>query len=49
MEDPTLEALAWLFEKPAEEIIAEAEVAALRSMFLVEDSRTEHGVNESNK
>jgi hypothetical protein len=46
MEDSILETLAWLFVKPAEEIIAEAEVAALRSMFLAEDSRTEQGVNE---
>lgn len=41
MDDPIVEGLAWLFEKTDEEILVEAEVAALHSMFLVEDTRTE--------
>jgi hypothetical protein len=41
MEDPLLESLAWLFVKTDEEILAEAEVAALHSMYLVEDTRPE--------
>ena len=39
MEDPVVEALAWLFEKSEEEIVAEAEVAALYSMFFAPDPR----------
>ncbi len=41
MEDPLVETLAWLFVKSEEEILREAEVAALTSMFLVEDPRPE--------
>jgi len=41
MEDSLFEDLAWLFEKTDEEIVAEAEIAALHSMFLAEDPRTE--------
>jgi hypothetical protein len=41
MEDPLEEVLAWLFVRTEEEILAEAEVAALNSMFLVEDPRPE--------
>jgi hypothetical protein len=41
MEDPLEESLAWLFVKTDEEILAEAEVAVLHSMFLVEDTRPE--------
>ena len=39
MDDPLVESLAWLFTKTDEEILAEAEVAALHSMFLAEDTR----------
>jgi hypothetical protein len=45
MEDPMVEMFAWLFVKTEEEIIAEAEVAALHSMFLVEDPRPERPAN----
>ena len=45
MEDPLVEVLAWLFVKTEEEIMAEAEVAALHSMFLAEDPRPESGHN----
>jgi hypothetical protein len=41
MDDPLMESLAWLFVKTDEEILAEAEVAALHSMFLAEDTRQE--------
>ena len=41
MEDPLVEMFAWLFAKTEEEIMEEAEVAALHSMFLVEDPRPE--------
>jgi len=41
MDDPIMESLAWLFVKTDEEILAEAEVAALHSMFLAEDTRPE--------
>jgi hypothetical protein len=44
MEDSVVEMLAWLFVKTEEEIVDEAEVAALRSMFLVEDPRPERAV-----
>jgi hypothetical protein len=46
MEDPIVEMLSWLFVKPAEEIVAEVEIAALHSMFLVEDPRPELARNE---
>jgi hypothetical protein len=39
MEDPLAEMLHWLFVKTEEEIVAEAEVVALNSMFLAEDPR----------
>ena len=45
MEDPMVETFAWLFVKTEEEIMAEAEVAALDSMFLSEDPRPERAVN----
>ena len=41
MEDPLVEMFAWLFVKTEEEIMEEAEVAALRSMLLAEDPRPE--------
>ena len=41
MENPLLEMLSWLFVKSEEEIMVEAEVAALTSMFLAEDPRPE--------
>jgi hypothetical protein len=41
MEDPVVEMLAWLFVKTEEEILVEAEVAALNSMFLAVDPRPE--------
>jgi hypothetical protein len=45
MEDPVIEMLEWLFVKTDEEIIAEAEVAVLHSIFLHEDTRPERGGN----
>jgi hypothetical protein len=42
MEDTLVEMLSWLFEKTEEEIMVEAEVAALTSMFLAEDPRPSH-------
>jgi hypothetical protein len=45
MEDPLVEMLAWLFVKTEEEILAEAEIAALHSMLLAEDPRPERGGN----
>jgi hypothetical protein len=39
VEDSVEEMLAWLFVKTDEEIVEEAEVAALHSMLLVEDPR----------
>ena len=39
------EMLAWLFVKTEEEIVAEAEVAALNSMLLAEDPRPERACN----
>jgi len=44
MEDPIVDMLAWLFVKTEEEIVDEAEVAALHSMFLAEDPRPERAV-----
>ena len=41
MDDSLVESLAWLFIKTDEEILAEAEIAALHSMLLAEDSRPE--------
>ena len=41
MEDQLFEVLSWLFEKTDEEILAEAEVAALYSMLRGEDPRPE--------
>ena len=41
MEDSLYEVLAWLFVKTEEEIVVEAEIAALHSMLLVEDPRPE--------
>jgi hypothetical protein len=41
MEDQLVEMLAWLFVKTEEEILMEAEVAALHSMLHVEDPRSE--------
>jgi hypothetical protein len=41
MQDSLIEMFAWLFVKTEDEIVAEAEVAALHSMFLVEDPRPE--------
>ena len=45
MQDSLVEMLAWLFVKTEEEILAEAEVAALRSMLLAEDPRPERARN----
>ena len=45
MDDPIVESLAWLFVKTDEEILDEAEVAALHSMFLAEDTRSEKAGN----
>ena len=45
MEDSVVEMLAWLFVKREEEIVAEAEVAALHSMLLGEDPRPERAGN----
>jgi len=45
MEDRLVEMLAWLFVKTEEEILAEAEVAALYSMLHGEDTRPEHAGN----
>jgi hypothetical protein len=42
MDDQLVEMLAWLFVKTEEEILMEAEVAALHAMLLVEDPRPEH-------
>jgi hypothetical protein len=39
MEDPLVEMIAWLFTKTEEEILAEAEIAALHSMIQLEDPR----------
>jgi hypothetical protein len=41
MEDTVVEMLSWLFVKTEDEILAEAEVAALHSMFLAVDPRPE--------
>lgn len=41
MDEPLLEMLAWLFEKSEEEILVEAEIAAITSMYLAEDPRPE--------
>ena len=41
MDDSLYEALAWLFVKTEEEIVAEAEIAVLHSMLLPEDPRPE--------
>ena len=41
MEDSVVEMLAWLFEKTEDEIVEEAEVAALNSMLLADDPRPE--------
>jgi hypothetical protein len=41
MEDPIVEMFAWIFVKSEEEIVADAEVAALHSMLLAEDPRPE--------
>ena len=46
MDDQLTEMLAWLFTKTEEEILAEAEVAALYSMLLVEDPRPERAGNK---
>lgn len=45
MEDSVVEMLAWLFVKTEEEIIADAEIAALHSMLLPEDPRPEPAGN----
>jgi hypothetical protein len=45
MDDSLAEGLAWLFTKSDEEIVAEAEVAALHSMLLLEDTRPERANN----
>jgi hypothetical protein len=41
MEDPLVEMFAWIFVKSEEEIVTDAEVAALHSMLLAEDPRPE--------
>jgi hypothetical protein len=45
MDDPLVEIFAWLFVKTDEEILVEAEVATLHSMFIVEDTRPERADN----
>ena len=45
MKDSFVEMLEWLFVKTEEEIAAEAEIAALSSMFLIEDPRPERAGN----
>ena len=45
MEDSLLEILAWLFVKTEDEIVSEAEVAALHSMLLAEYPRPERAGN----
>jgi len=40
-EDTVIEMLAWLFVKTDEEILDEAEIAFLNSMFIAEDPRTD--------
>ena len=47
MEDKLTEMLAWLFVKTEEEILAEAEVAALYSMLHGEDPRPERAGNNA--
>jgi hypothetical protein len=47
MDDPLVESLTWLFVKTDEEILDEAEVAALHSIFLAEDTRPESVGNNS--
>jgi hypothetical protein len=47
MDNSLVDSLAWLFVKTDEEILAEAEVAALHSMFLAEDTRPERACNNS--
>jgi hypothetical protein len=47
MEDSVEEMLVWLFVKTDEEVLAEAEVAALHSMLLAEDPRPERAGNNS--
>jgi hypothetical protein len=47
MDNSIVESLVWLFVKTDEEILAEAEVAALHSMFLDEDTRPERASNNS--
>ncbi len=39
MKEPLVEMLAWLFSKTEEELIVEAEIAAITSMYLAEDPR----------
>ncbi|MGB6193047.1 MAG: hypothetical protein WBF42_11300 [Terracidiphilus sp.] len=41
MDKPLLEILAWLFAKSEEDILVEAEIAAITSMYLAEDPRPE--------
>jgi hypothetical protein len=41
VDDPIVEILAWLFVKTDEEILVEAEVSTLHSMFMAEDTRPE--------
>ena len=45
MQDSLVEMFAWLLVKTEEEIVAEAEVAALHSMLLAEDPRPERASN----
>ena len=47
MEDQLFEMLAWLFVKTEEEILVEAEVAALYSMLHGEDPRPERANSTS--
>jgi hypothetical protein len=42
MEDTVVEMLNWLFVKTDEEILLDAEVAALYSMLIPKDPRPEH-------
>lgn len=45
MKDSLVEMLEWLFVKTEEEIVAEAEIATLNSMFFAEDPRPERAGN----
>jgi hypothetical protein len=47
MEDTVVEMLNWIFEKTEEEILVDAEVAALYSMLIPRDPRPETHVYDN--